>query len=103
TSRKLLLVKPVKGDSVLRADVRISNEHPYKYADFPLDTSKETETLLLYEDSILIGRQTLHVRNKPQEIKLYPDTLDVSPKGYNSWDLKMPDSTIYFISTSVTD
>jgi len=37
------------------------------------------------------------------DIRLTTDTLDTSPDGYNSWDLKLPDSTGYGMSVTVTD
>jgi hypothetical protein len=102
-ARNLQLISPVSQDSMLRADVTLTNSNREKYSLFPIDTTKENEVLLLYEDSKLLGRQVIHLKDKPRAIKLITDTLNTSPFGYNSWRLEIPDSTVYFTSITVAD
>jgi hypothetical protein len=103
--RKFRLVQWTNTDSFLTADIAFDSGHRSKLADFPVDTTraKGNESLLLYEDSILIGRQVLPVSRGQPIMQLSADTLNVMPDGYNSWNLKMPDSAVYQMSISISD
>jgi hypothetical protein len=102
-ARKFRVLKSVSPDSILAADIGFDSTHRWKYADFPADTTRLMESLFLYEDTTLIGRQVIPVSHEQTEIRLTPDTLDTNPGGYNSWDLKLPDSVGYGMSITVTD
>jgi hypothetical protein len=103
TDRKFRILKSVSPHSILAADINFDSDHRWKYADFPADSMRPTETLFLYEDSNLVGRQVIPVSNEEPEIRLIPDSLYPSPNGYNSWELKLPDSTVYAMSITVSD
>jgi hypothetical protein len=96
-------IKQFAEDSVLRVDFTLTDTASQKYTLFPLDTTKEDEVIFLYEDSVLIGRQFLHLKDRRRQVTLTTDTLDTSPLGYNSWKLQFPDSIVYYSSVSVVD
>ncbi len=75
-------IKQLVEDSVLRVDFTLTDTASQKYTLFPLDTTKEDEVIFLYEDSVLIGRQFLHLKDRRQQITLTTDTLDTSSLGY---------------------
>jgi hypothetical protein len=102
-ARKLRLVKWERQDSILAADFTLDSGHRSKHAEFLIDVAQQKEILFLYEDSTLIGRQSLPIHNRQPIVRFSADTLDFSPNGYNSWDLKTPDSTAYWMSVSVSD
>jgi hypothetical protein len=103
-TRKLRLEKSVNRDSIFVADIMLDSGQARKYIlIFPVDSTKDLESLLLFEDSTLIGRQYLHVRRTPATVSISADTLDVSSSGYNSWEIQMPDTLLYSASISVTD
>jgi hypothetical protein len=101
--RKFRLVKPKGLDSVWAADITLDSTHPTRYADYPVDSTLARENLFLYEDTTAIGRQSFPLQNTQLKVMVHPDTFDVSPNGYNSWDLHVSDSTRYHLSVSVTD
>ena len=100
--RKLRLIKRAQGDTSLFADLELNRQAQQQWVLFPVDSSKKSETLLLFEDSMLIGRQNIRIKNLPEKAIVSPDTLDVSPDGYNSCS-QNTDSTVYYTSISVTD
>ncbi len=101
--RQLHIVTALSGDSLLRADIELDSAHRQKYIELPVAFGQERAVLLLYEDSVMIGRQILHWKDNPKIIKLNVDTFDAAPLGYNSWEVKISDSTIFLASISVTD
>ncbi|HXB06111.1 MAG TPA: hypothetical protein VNW04_03325, partial [Puia sp.] len=101
--RNFHLIKQINRDSALNADISLDIATSRRYASFPIDSTKELETLLLYEDSTLIGRQSLRLRTHPNEIQLLTDTLDTAPSGYNSWAIQLPDTSLYSLSIAVSD
>jgi hypothetical protein len=103
TGKNLHLIKLQNGDSILKLDVKLNDTLKQKYTLFPIDTSRENECLLLFQDSILIARQIFHFKEKVRPIAFYSDTLDVAKGGFNSWEVKFPDSTIYYSSVTVSD
>jgi hypothetical protein len=102
-ARHLKLISPISKDSALKIDVTLTSADRYKYSLFAIDSAKENQIILLYEDSVLIGRQSIHLKDKPREVKVIADTLDTSPFGYNAWKLAIPNSPAYFTSISVVD
>ncbi|MBS1599480.1 MAG: hypothetical protein JST75_14740 [Bacteroidetes bacterium] len=101
--RNLHILKPSVGDSAFVADILLDKTVSQKYISLPLDSTKESEILLLYEGYNLIGSQVIHLRNNSFPVKLIADTLDTKSFGYNSWRIELPDTTIYTISVSVSD
>jgi hypothetical protein len=102
-TRNLHVVKFGAGDSLSQADIHLTATAREQYVLFPIDTFKETETLWLLEDSTLIGRQFLQVREESLPVTLTADTLDTDPTGYNSWFIHLPDSDYCSLSVAVTD
>jgi hypothetical protein len=103
-TRKLQLIKSVRGDTAVFADISLSPTTTNPYALFPLDSTKEEEVLYLFQDSTLLARQLIHMRKEVTPVRIIPDTLDTSPYGYNSWSIQMPDTAMYYYtSISITD
>lgn len=102
---KKLRVEEMGGrDSVFLAEITLDTAQFKEYhLRLPLDTAEDMASLLLYEDSILVGRQYLQVRKRPVEVSITPDTLDISINGYNSWEIGMSDTMLYSANISVTD
>jgi len=101
--KKLHLVKTSGDNSGYSADITLEQPFSQQTALFPLGGNHETATLLLYEDTVLIGRQYLSFKENPWSADFSPDTLDLTPFGYNSWQIKFPDTALYTASVSVTD
>ncbi len=103
TPGKLRLIMPDMNDTTFSAEISLSVRDNSKYISFPADTSKDHARLLLYEDSTLLGSQFIPFRHEKSDVKLFTDTLDKTPYGYNSWRVVLPDSVDFFTSITVTD
>jgi len=101
--RNLRLVEPLMKDSGMVASIVLGQGQRQKYCLFPLDTTRENQELLLFEDSVLIGSQYLHLHSSSTKAELQADTLDLAPGGYNSWEIKFPGTDIYSASISISD
>jgi len=101
--RHLILQRPDKNDHGFVTDIILEAQSAPKYTTFPIDTTKDVQTLLLYEDSTLIGRQYLKTSNSADNIQIKMDVFEVGPTGHNSWTILMPDSSCYYASISVED
>lgn len=102
-SRHLQVIHPLTKDSILGATVVLDNSSRQKYCLFPVNSSRYDEVLLLFEDSLLIGRQVIHLKDYPRLIQLTTDTLDTEPFGYNAWKLDIPGPGVWNTSIEVTD
>lgn len=100
---KLRLVMLEMNDTTFSAEVWLSHRDNRKYVVFPADMSKDHALLSLYEDTTLLGSQYIPFRHEKIDVKLFPDTVDRSPYGYNSWRVILPDSIDLFTSITVTD
>jgi hypothetical protein len=102
-TRDFHLIKQVTGASVLNSDISLGGTTDEQYVLFPVDTAKESESLFLLEDSTLIGRQSLPIRNDPDVLTVSADTLDNGPSGYNSWEITLPDTSRSSLCIAVAD
>lgn len=101
--RNLQVIDLLTKDSVLSATVGLSNTVLQKYCLFPVDTARDSAVLLLFEDSTLIGRQLIRLKDLQRPIQFTADTLDTEAYGYNSWKLDLPGPTAWSASIDVTD
>jgi hypothetical protein len=98
--RQLLVQKPISIDTGLVANIKLNTKTTRKCGLFPIDSTKDVQTLLLYEDSTLIGRQFLRIGNLQQNITVTPEVL---ADGYYSLQIHLPDTLSYYASISVED
>ena len=101
--RNLSLTKNMNADSSYRANFVLTDSIHPKRAQFPRDNTKVFETLDLYEDNHLIGRQFLSGNTNDTTITITADSINTKPYASNSWQIKFPDTTTYAFSVSVTD
>ena len=102
-SRHLQLIDPLAKDSVLGRSVQLDGSAWQKYSLFPLQPERDSVVLFLLEDSVLIGRQVIRLRDRPAAIQLTTDTLDTSPLGPNVWTLDLPSQSDWYATIDVTD
>jgi hypothetical protein len=101
--RQLQLVSRLSKDSLAGATVRLDSLRRQQYCLFALHPDRDSETLFLMEDSVLIGHQVIRIRDNKLTAKLLTDTLDFSPYGYDSWRLELPGNGPWHTSISVND
>jgi hypothetical protein len=101
--RHLQLVSPVTKDSGAIATVNLDATHRSTYSLFQVYPERDSEILCLYEDSVLIGKQMIQLRERPADVRLLTDTLDLSPLSYNSWQLDLPGPDLWYATIDVSD
>jgi hypothetical protein len=101
--RKLQLIDRISADSLVGDAVSLDSSIRQQYCLFPLHADRDSEVLFLLEDSVLIGRQVIRVKDRPEVAQLSTDTLDLSALGHNSWRLDLPGTAAWYTSISVTD
>jgi hypothetical protein len=101
--RKLRLLKPIQEDSTLIVDVLLNANSPWRSVLMPTDSSVEMETLYLFEDTLLIGKQSFTLKSSKDFVRINPDTVNRGSAGYNSWEIHVLDSNIHYAVLSVSD
>lgn len=103
-TRKFTVIHPFTSDSGEFAQVILTPTHASRYVVFKIDTSKEVENILIKEDSVLISRIYLNLKEVKRDalVKINADTLDHSAGGYNSWEVNVLDTLQWISSASVT-
>ncbi|MBN9383536.1 MAG: hypothetical protein J0H74_22450 [Chitinophagaceae bacterium] len=103
TSRHLRLSLPVNKGIDYNVALKLSGFMSEAYVQLPLNTTEDHTMLFLYEDSVLIARQYLHLKTNEEKVILNPVTTDTSLFGLNSWELTIPDSAKFYTSITVSD
>ena len=101
--RHLILKTPGQGNILLGAEYTLSGTAPGKEGYFSPNSHADLQPFYLYEDSTLIGRQFIKLKNLEQNVDVVTDSLNLSPGSYNSLEIRMPDSAIYYTSISIED
>jgi hypothetical protein len=103
SERHLVLVAPGQGNPSLEAELSLSNSAPQKQGLFAPNRQGDIQPFYLYEDSTLIGRQFIKLKDLKQNVDVVADSLDLLPYSYNSLEIRMPDSAVYYTSISIED
>jgi hypothetical protein len=102
-SRHLLVQRPDKEGTGIVTAVTLQKDATDIYSLFPIDSTKDVQTLLLYEDSVLIGRQYLGVSDVAASIDVKPSISEKASAAKNQWTIQLPDTSSYFASLTVED
>jgi len=102
-SRHLRLARTVNKKMDYSVSLKLSGLTKETYVQLPLDTTEDHTTIFLYEDSVLIARQHLHLKNNEERAILNPMRIDTSLFGINSWELVIPDTVKFYTSITVSD
>jgi hypothetical protein len=103
SERHLFMVTRGQDNTPLEAKFSLSNTNPDKQGFFSVDMQGDIQPFYLYEDSTLIGRQFIKVKALEQNVDVVTDSLALSPGSYNSLEIRMPDSAVYYTSISIED
>lgn len=100
--RNFIVIHPITPDSGALAEVHLTPNRHDNYVLFKIDSSKEIENILVQEDSALICKSYLKLKQVNRDIKINADTFNTNVNGFNSWEVELPDTLQWVSSVSVT-